>query len=316
MNPSRVVIAGGSGFIGRALAQAFSSRGCHVVVLTRTPRPRPDRTTEIAWDGVQVGPWAAALDGADAIINLTGKPINCRHTAENLRAILASRVDSVTALATALAAATRPPRVWVQASAVGYYGDTGAVACDEAAPAGDDTLARICREWEGSFAAAVLPSTQKVTLRIGVVLGRDGGALPLLSKLTRCFLGGAAGNGRQYVSWIHLDDLVAMFVAAVEDQRLSGPFNAVSPLPVTNRELMSQLRQTFHRPWSPPVPAPALKLGAWLMGTESSLALISQRCLPKRFLEHGFHLRFPELPGALRDLTQAPPPPENCPVAS
>jgi hypothetical protein len=242
------------------------------------------------------------LEGANAIINLAGKNINCPHTPQNLRDITASRVDSVNVIATAIRQARTPPRVWVQASAVGFYGDTRGVVCDESAPVGSDALANVCRQWEAAFAAVQSSQTRKVTLRIGFVLGRDGGALPVLSQLTRWFLGGAAGHGRQYVSWVHLVDLAAMFVAVVEGEKPSGTFNAVGPEAVTNAQLMRQLRRVLHRPWSPPAPAFAVKLAAWLMGSEGSLALASQRCVPRRILEAGFQFRFTDVASALSDL--------------
>jgi uncharacterized protein (TIGR01777 family) len=302
MKTRTIVIAGGSGFIGTALAQEFIRRGRPVVVLTRAPRARPDGVREVAWDGAKLGPWAAELDGAAAVINLTGKNINCPHTPENLQTITASRVNSVRAIAAALAQAKSPPPVWVQASATGYYGDTGDRLCDESSPAGDDALAQICREWEQAFASASLPATRRVGLRIGFVLGWGGGALPVLARLTRLFLGGAAGSGRQYISWIHLDDLVRIFVAAVEDEAFHGTYNAVAPNAVTNTEFMRSLRRALGRPWSPPAPAWAVKLGARLMGSEPSLALISQRSAPARLLQGGFQFQFPELAGALREL--------------
>ena len=297
-----MVIAGGSGFIGRALAGEFSARGFEVVVLTRSPRPRQDGVLETEWDGVHPGAWTTQLDGADAVINLAGKNINCPHTPENLRDITSSRVDSVKAIANAIGEMRVPPRVWVQASAVGFYGDTGDTVCDESAPVGSDSMAKVCRQWEGAFAADNVPPTRKVALRIGFVLGRDGGALPVLSKLTRWFLGGAAGGGRQYVSWIHVADLAWMFVASVENEKLSGTFNAVGPQAVTNAAFMRELRQVLHRPWSPPAPVLAVKLGARLMGSEASLALASQRCAPKRFLAAGFQFQFADLAAALSDL--------------
>lgn len=300
----RIVIAGGSGFIGSALAGEFSRRGYEVVVLTRSPRERSDGAREVAWDAENGGAWTEQLDGATALINLTGKNINCPHTAENLRGITASRVNSVNALTAAFAKIKSPPRVWVQASATGFYGDTGDTLCDESAPNGRDALSKICREWESAFSAATLPDTRKVTLRIGFVLGRESGALPVLSKLTKLFLGGAVGNGRQYISWIHLADLVQMFVTAVEDEKNSGTFNAVAPNAVTNAEFMRELRHALHRPWSPPAPAFAVKLGARLMGSEPSLALVSQRCSPKRFSAAGFQFQFPELAPALENLTE------------
>ena len=302
MNPKRIVIAGGSGFIGRALTKEFLARDYEIVVLTRSPRQRENGVREVAWDGEQVGSWISALDGASALINLAGKSINCPHTPGNLREITASRVHSVNALAAAMGRISAPPRVWVQASAVGFYGDTGQVICDESAPAGNDTLANICRQWETAFATATAPATRQVTLRIGFVLGRAGGALPLLAAMTKYFLGGAAGNGRQFISWIHLADLVQMFVAAIENTDLTGTYNAVAPQPVTNVVFMRALRQALHRPWSPPAPAFVVKLGARLMGSDASLALVSQRCEPKRFQEAKFQFQFKELDAALKNL--------------
>jgi uncharacterized protein (TIGR01777 family) len=300
----KIILAGGSGFIGSALASEFSRRGYEVVVLTRSPRERADGAREVAWDAESSGAWIKELNGAEAVINLTGKNINCPHTEENLRAITASRVKSVNALAGAFAKIKSPPRVWVQASATGFYGDTGDKNCDESAPSGNDSLSKICRDWENAFTAATLPDTRKVTLRIGFVLGRESGALPVLSKLTKLFLGGAVGSGRQYISWIHLADLVQMFVAAVEDEKICGTLNAVAPNAVTNAEFMRELRHALHRPWSPPAPAFAVKLGARLMGSEPSLALVSQRCWPKRFSTAGFQFQFSELAPALADLCE------------
>jgi uncharacterized protein (TIGR01777 family) len=302
MNPKRIIIAGGSGFIGRALAEVFSARGFEIIILTRTPRARADGIREIAWDGKNPGAWIFALDGAEAIVNLTGKNINCPHTPDNVRAITASRVDSVNVLAAALGQIKNPPRVWVQASATGFYGDAGNLACDENSMAGHNTLAQICRQWEAAFAAATIPATRKVTLRIGFVLGRDGGAFPVLSRLTRWFLGGAAGNGRQYLSWIHLADLVQMFVVAVTQEKLAGTFNAVAPDAVTNADFMRELRRVWHRPWSPPAPEFAVRLGSWVMQSEATLALVSQRCVPAKFLEANFPYQFPQLRAALENL--------------
>lgn len=302
MSARRIVIAGGSGFIGTALAREFAGRGDDVIVLTRQSRARRDRVREVVWDGGHPGDWMHFLEGAAAVVNLTGRSINCRHTPENLHGIIASRVNSVNALATALGQLTHPPRVWVQAGAVGFYGDAKDKLCDETSPAGTDALAGICRQWEAAFTAANLPPTRKVVLRIGFVLGRDGGALPVLARLTKCFLGGTVGNGRQFISWVHLADLVQMFVTAVENEILSGTFNAVAPNPVTNAEFMRELRGVLHRPWSPPAPVFAVKIGSRLMGSEASLALASQRCVPKRFLAAGFQFQFAGLRSALENL--------------
>jgi uncharacterized protein len=291
----RIILAGGSGFVGSALAPVLRSKGYQPIVLGRG-------STDLQWDGRTVGPWASALEGAEAVINLTGKNINCRHTEENRREILQSRVDSVRALGEAIRRCAAPPKTFVQASGVGYYGETGDRVADEDSPPGDDFPAEVCWKWEGAFYEQKLATTRKVVLRLGVVLGRDGGALPMLEKLTRWFLGGAVGNGRQFMSWIHLADIVRMFVSAIEQPELSGDFNACSPEPVTNAEFMRELRHALHRPWNPPVPAPFARAGAWLMGTDGDLALTSCRCVPRRSLDHGFDFQFPNLRDAFADL--------------
>jgi uncharacterized protein (TIGR01777 family) len=298
----RIILAGGSGFVGQALAPVLVEKGYDVVVLGRGAAHRQGNVDFLQWDGKTVGDWASALEGAEAIVNLTGKNINCRHTPENRREIIRSRVDSVRLLGEAIANCTTPPKVFAQASGVGYYGDTGDQVVDEDAPPGNDFPAEVCRQWEGAFNALNLRASRRVILRLGVVLGRDGGALPVLEKLTRWFLGGAVGSGRQFLSWIHVADLIQMFVSAIEQPELTGVFNSTAPAPVTNREFMRELRCSLCQPWSPPVPAPFVRAGAWLMGSEGDLALLSSRCAPRRFLEHGFQFQFATLREAFANL--------------
>jgi uncharacterized protein (TIGR01777 family) len=302
MNAKRIVLAGGSGFIGRALTKEFLARNYEVLVLTRKARKRTDGVREVEWDNQHIGEWIQVLDGAEAVVNLTGKNINCRHTPENLREIIDSRVNSVKAIGGAIFHVQKPPRVWVQASAVGFYGDAKDKWCDENSPAGNNTLAEICQKWEAGFNSASLPKTRKVLLRVGFVLGENGGALPVLKKLTKLFLGGRAGNGKQFISWIHLKDLTQMFVAAVENENLSGIFNAVAPEPVRNKIFMRELRRALHRPWSPPAPKIAVRIGSRLMQSEASLVLASQRCVPKKFLDAGFQFEFADVRAALKNL--------------
>jgi uncharacterized protein (TIGR01777 family) len=302
MNKKRVVLAGSSGFLGRALATESLKRDYEVVVLTRTPHKREDGVREAEWDGEHIGEWIRFLDGAEAVVNLAGRSVNCRHTPENLDALASSRVNSIRTLAAAFGHVKLPPRVWVQAGAAGFYGNTRDIICDEASPAGNDGLAGVCVQWERAFNSVSAPKTRRVLLRIGIVLGRDGGALSVLGKLAKWFLGGAAGSGRQYVSWIHLADVNRMFIAAIERGDLAGTFNATAPNPVTNAEFMRELRRALHRPWSPPAPEWAVRLGSWLMQTDPSLALAGCRCAPKRFLESGFPFQFPELCAALQNI--------------
>lgn len=305
MNKKRVVLAGGSGFLGQALAKELLQRDYEVVVLTRELRERDedDEVKEVEWDGENPGEWTKCLDGAEAVVNLAGRNINCRHTPENLREITESRVNAVRAIAAAICHVKRPPRVWVQAGAVGFYGNCRDQWCDETTPNGQNSLAEVCRLWEKACHAAASLHTRRVLFRIGLVLGRDGGALPILAHLTKWFLGGAAGSGKQYISWIHLADLTQMFMQAIEpDNYLAGTYNAVAPNPATNAEFMRTLRRTLYRPWCPPAPAWAVKLGSRLTQTEPALALDGCRCAPKRFVEAGFKFQFPDLRGALKNI--------------
>ena len=299
---ARIVLAGGSGFIGQSLSPFFVSKNYEVIVLTRTGSDHRGAIRNVHWDGKTLDDWLEFVNGAFAVVNLTGRSINCRHTPENRREIIDSRVDSVRVLGQAIARCAQPPKVFVQVAGVGIYGDKGERICDETTAPGDDFVAGICQKWEAAFDSIGSPNTRKVLLRLGVVLGPNGGFLRLLGSLTRWFLGGHVGSGRQYISWIHITDLSRMVSASIENGELTGVFNATSPNPVTSAELMRELRRALHRPWSPPVPEFAARIGSWLMGTEADLALVSQRCVPKRFLENGFHFEFPELQSALANI--------------
>ena len=298
----QIVIAGGSGFIGRALTGRLVSADYEVVVLSRAPSPARANVLFVQWDGRSLGEWASRIDGAAAVVNLTGRSINCRHTPENRRVILESRVDSVRVLGQAMAKARNPPAVFVQAAAIGIYGDAGDRWCDESAPPGTDFVAEVCQRWEEEFAQMVAPKTRKVLLRLGIVLGKDDGFLKVLSRLTRLFLGGQIGDGKQFISWIHQLDLTQLLQLAIELPELTGVYNAAAPCPVTNAEFMSELRHALHRPFSPPVPKFAARIGSWLMGSEASLAFVSQRARPRHLLQQDFEFEFPELRPALKNL--------------
>jgi uncharacterized protein (TIGR01777 family) len=298
---SRIVIAGGSGFIGSALASRYVEQGHDVVVLTRNAEARTDGVREVAWNGRTAGDWAKELDGAAAVVNVTGRSINARHTEKNRREIISSRIDSVRAIGDAIDASATPVPVWVQASAVGIYGNAGDALCDESAPRGHDFMAELCEQWEATFRAALTPPTRGVLLRFGVVLGREGGALPMLARLARFGLGGTVGSGRQYLSWIHRDDLVAVVERAITT-RMVGPYNASNHVPETNAAFMKRLRAAVHRPWSPPAPAFVVKLGSCIIGIEPSVALNGQRCVPRRLDEEGFAFAHEDLGTSLKGL--------------
>lgn len=296
----KVVLAGGSGALGRRIAADLGARGDDVVVLTRTPRPdRPYR--QVGWDGATVGAWADELAGA-AVVNLAGELVDRRPTPGNVALLTRSRVQPTRALAQAAARLAEPPAVWVQASTLAIYGDAGDAVLEEGVPEADGPpqMAGVARAWE--LAAAEAPAHRQVVLRTAVVLDRDTAALDRLLGLTRWGLGGRIADGRQWFSWLHIADLLAIVRRALDDPTMAGVVHATSPHPVRNAELMAALRRTLHRPPAPPTPAALVRLGAVLLRTDPALALTGRRCVPARLLDAGFTFAHPELGPALNDL--------------
>lgn len=299
----RIILAGGSGFLGRALAAKLEGLGAEPVVLSRTPNRYNGAGRALFWDGrTLAGDWKTEIDGAEAIINLTGKNVNCRPTARNREVILQSRVDSVCLLGQAVRAVRSPPAVWIQASSLAIYGDAGDRVCDEKAPVAGGYPANVCTAWETELTRATLPEMRAVVMRIGFVLGTNGGALPFLARLVKFGLGGSIGSGSQWISWLHIDDMLALFGKALENPAIAGAYNATVPNPARNRELMRTLRRVLKRPWSPPAPAFLVKIGAPLLGSDPTVALTGRRCIPARLTEMGFTFSHPDLEPALRDL--------------
>jgi len=256
-------------------------------------------TRVVPWDGRTTGPWLSELDGAAAVVNLTGRSVDCRYTSANRQAILASRLDSVRVLGQAIRACRTPPPAWVQAGSLALYGDAGDRLCDESAPVGTGFGAEVCVAWEAAFRAELTPGTRKALLRIGFALGPHGGALTPLARLARWGLGGTVGPGTQYISWLHIADLNAMWRWAIERPEIEGTYNGTGPSPCTNREFMRTLRRVLHRPWAPPTPTFAVRIGAFFMRTEASLALTGRRCLPTRLAEQGFKFQYHDLRATL-----------------
>lgn len=307
---NRIVLAGGSGFLGRALAAHFRALGREIVVLTRTPKPRTDGVREVGWDARTLGDWARELDGAAAVINLAGRSINCRYTPENQREILASRVDATRAVGEAIARAAQPPPVWLNASAAAVYKHSDAPMDESGESAatpeiGDAFSIEVVRAWESALEQARTPATRKVAMRITLVFGADGGAYPVFRRLARLGLGGRAGSGRQWVSWIHITDFLRAVEWLLERVELSGPVNVTAPNPVTQAELMRLLRQSCGVPLGLPATEWMVRLGARLMGTEPELILKSRRIVPGKLLASGFRFEFPDLRGALEHLAAA-----------
>jgi len=297
----KIILAGGSGFIGSSLAAVLEGHGYDVAVLTRSARG--DATTrQIQWDAQNPGPWTAELEGAAAVVNLVGRSVDCRKTAKNRREILESRVNSVRALAAAFRRCRNPPPVWIQSGTLHIHGDTADEILDESSPVGEGFAPMVGTAWEKAFNEADLPGTRRVLLRISFVLGRNGGALKTLARLTRLFLGGTVGGGRQYVSWIHEHDLDQIILGAIRRADMEGVYSVTAPGPVTNREFMRELRRALHRPWAPPTPTPLVRVASFFLRTDPELATLGRRCVPTRLLREGFRFKFAELAEALEDL--------------
>jgi hypothetical protein len=300
----RVTVTGASGLIGGALVAQLAERGDEITILTRDPDRARERLGDVvafAWDPLGEAAPAAALQGREAIIHLAGENVAQRWSSSAKRAIRESRVTGTRNLVEGLRAldADARPAVLLSSSAIGYYGARGEEPLDEDAPPGEDFLARVCVEWEEGARAAERLSTRVVTMRTGVVLDPRGGALAKMLTPFRLGLGGPLAGGAQYMSWIHLRDLVAMMLAAVEQTEWSGPVNATAPAPVTNREFSKTLGRVLRRPAMAPLPALALRLA---YGEMAQILTTGARVVPAKALVLGYRFAHPELEGALGDL--------------
>ncbi|CAM3546104.1 TIGR01777 family oxidoreductase [Nocardioides zeicaulis] len=300
----KIVVAGGSGSLGRRLCADLAERGHEVVVLTRRARPGPHR--QVVWDGRTVGPWREELAGS-AVVNLAGELVDRRPTPEGVALLTRSRVEPTRALVGASRSLDAPVPVWVQASTLAIYGDTGDTVLDETAPPADGPpqMAGVARAWEASLDGAHADRT--VVLRTGIVLDTDSPALDRLLGLARWGLGGRVGPGTQWISWIHVDDWLALVRAAIEPAPSSsavidGVVHATGPEPVRNADMMAALRRVVRRPAAPPTPAFLVRAGAVLLRTDPALALTGRRAVPGRLLAAGFTFDHPDLDEALADL--------------
>jgi hypothetical protein len=298
----KIVVAGGTGFLGRPLAQTLAADHHAVVVLTRdgATNPPPDRARAVRWlPNGDTGPWAAEISGADAIVNLAGESIAARRwSAEHKRRILESRVNATRSLVEAIRTAAAPPPVLVSGSAVGYYGPLGDEVATEATPAGSDFLAGVCAQWEAEAQRASSPHTRVACIRSGLVLEKDGGALPQMLPPFKLGAGGPIGSGRQYWPWIHREDWINLVRWTLQTPAVSGPINATAPNPVTNKEFARALGRAMHRPAFMPAPAFALRL---MLGEMADALLLSgQRAVPAKAQNLGFAFRYSQLDEALR----------------
>lgn len=294
----KIVVAGGSGYLGKVIAGSFANTHA-VVILSRKPAPAEPNIRTVVWDGRTMGDWAKELDGAEALINLTGKNVNCRYHARNRQEILRSRLDATAILGEAVALCMCPPKVWLQMSSATIYRHSTDKAMDEVhGETGEGFSVDVCKQWESTFNGIYLPTTRKVILRTAIVMGKNDGAFPRLRNLVRSGFGGRQGTGRQMVSWIHEDDFADAVHWLLERPYCSGVYNIAAPGPVTNDEMMKILTGLTGAVVSLRTPEWLLRLGAWLIGTEVELVLKSRWVVPRRLERDGFQFRFPTFQAA------------------
>ncbi len=303
----RIVIAGGSGFLGISLAKHFAACGAPVIVLSRTAPKIAGPWQHVAWNARTLGDWKRELDGAAVLVNLVGRTVDCIKTPDHQDEILRSRVEATRVLGQAIRQVDAPPPVWVQMSTAHIYGDPPNVVCTEDSPFGMGFAPFVGRAWEEAFQTSALPNQRKVILRTSFVIGRDigagGGALARLRTLVRFGLGGRVGSGTQGMSWIHQTDINRLFERALTDANMEGAFIATAPNPVSQRIFMRELRKTMGMPIGVPAFGWMVRIGApLLMRTDPELALYGRYLVSERLREMGFEFRFPELPSALADL--------------
>nr|ABV27423.1 conserved hypothetical protein [Chloracidobacterium thermophilum] len=297
----KLFITGASGFVGRSLLPALQLEGYQIAALSRKVRDSFSGVRWVLGNAVTPDDWQKEVDGAFGLINLAGEPIiGKRWTVEQKKVLHDSRVVTTQNLVTAIAQAKNKPSVLVSASAIGIYPKNEEAELDETSPFADDFLGKLCQEWEDAAKVAEIHGIRTVLLRIGVVLGRDGGALERMLPVFKWGLGGPLGSGNQWFSWIHVADVVGLIMWALSSTHVRGPVNAVAPNPVRMRDFATTLGKVLNRPAFLPAPSFALNL---VLGESAQVLLDGQRVLPKVALQGGYQFRFPELEAALRDLT-------------
>ncbi len=300
----KIVIPGGSGFLGQYLSRRWKAEGNEVFVLTRGKERVMDGITYLQWDGSVAEQHKQVFEGADLVVNLTGKSVDCRYTEANKKLILSSRIDATRAIGALLTELQHPPKYWMNASSATIYRDSyDKLMTEEEGEIGDDFSMSVCQEWENEFYSHQLPSTKRSALRITLILGKDGGVLPVLTKLARFGMGGRNSHGRQFFSWMHEEDCFRALNFIIE-KGLEGPINLGSPEPLTDAEFNRLVRKSVGAWMGPPKPRFALELGAWMMGTETELVMKSRKVYPQKLLNAGFEFLFPDAQSALTNLTK------------
>jgi uncharacterized protein (TIGR01777 family) len=299
----KIVLAGGSGYIGKVLANYFKDNSDEIVVLSRNLSSTKGKIRTVKWDAKNTGSWISELEGADALINLTGKSVNCRYNEKNKREILESRKNATNILGYAINQLQNPPKTWIQfASATIYRHAMDHSMDEETGEFGDGFSVDVCKNWEQTFWNQQTAQTRKVLLRVSIVFGKTDGVFLRLLNLVRFGLGGKQGSGKQMVSWIHDKDLSRITEWLLRRPEITGTFNAAAPNPISNETLMNTIRKEYAAVIGFNAPAWLLKIGAVIIGTETELILKSRWVIPKRLEEHGFDFEFKTIEKAVHNI--------------
>jgi uncharacterized protein len=300
----KIVIIGGNGFLGRSLTKYFLHKAAAIVIISRRPVETSKTVKWQAWDGARVGDWEQVLENADAVINLAGKNVDCRYTEKNKNEILDSRLQSTQMIGEAIRRSQAPPAIWINASSATIYNASfDKLMTETSGDIGDDFSMTVCKRWEEMANSFSDLQTRRLIMRISIVLGWDGAALPALNRLVKFGLGGKQGSGKQLCSWIHVDDFCRAVEWLIQNPSAEGTYNLTAPVPLTNVEFMRTLRTSLNSSFGLPCPEWLLTFGAFFIRTEPELVLKSRNVYPKRLLDEGFVFQYQDLEQAMEDLS-------------
>ena len=307
MKYEKIVLVGGNGYLGGVLAKYFSKIASEIIIIARKNSPKKGNIKTIIWDGKTEGDWVEALDGADLVVNLCGKNVNCRYNTKNKKEIISSRVVPTTLLGNAIQKSNNPPKLWINITSATIYRHAEDYPQNEImGEIGTGFSIDVCKIWEETFYNFNTPNTRKIAFRMGIVLGKEDGVFPRLLNLVKLGMGGKQGNGEQYVSWVHEHDVARSVEYLIDHNDLKGNINCTSPEPVKNIRLMKEIRNVYKMSFGVPAPAWLLEIGAVVIGTETELILKSRWVLPTTLLESGFRFKYGHLDEAVKEILSEP----------
>ncbi len=301
----KLIIAGGTGFLGNSLINYFKNQFDEIIILSRHSKSNKNNVKYILWDAENLDEWKKEFENAELVINLCGKSVDCRYTKKNKALIFSSRLNSTSAIGKAITQCENPPLVWINAASATIYKHSEDKPNTETdGEFGNGFSVEVCKAWEKMFNEISLPKTRKINLRITMVMGKGGGVFPVLNNLTKKYLGGAMGSGHQFVSWIHETDFCRLIEWCVNNKNANGNYNCAAPNPIRNKEMMQLFRKQNNIKFGLPASKWMLEIGAFFIGTETELVLKSRNVIPDRATKEGFEIKFKDMESCVKDLSE------------